>query len=158
MSNESKIPEKQKEHRDILTAINNDWSWTAVLAEEIIMQNDFGNIIFRTKENEFWRICPEELYCKKIASNQQEFADIQNDSEFIEDWEMKNLLIQVNSVVGDLKENEKYCLKVPAVLGGSYNIENIGKISFLELIAFSGNTANRIKNFPDGTKLKISIK
>ncbi|HAH55981.1 MAG TPA: DUF1851 domain-containing protein, partial [Flavobacterium sp.] len=44
--------------------------WIGVTAYEIVQINDFGNVIFKSTDNEFWRICPEELYCVKIADSQ----------------------------------------------------------------------------------------
>lgn len=141
----------------MLTTINKAWDWIGVKAKEILQINDFGNIIFKSTENEFWRICPEELYCKKIADSQSEYETLLKDSEFIEDWEMVNLVQIAKETVGELKDGEKYCLKLPGVLGGEYNSENIGKVSQMEQIGFSGDLAKQIKDLPDGTKIKLKI-
>jgi hypothetical protein len=50
-----------------------------------------------------------------------------------------------------------YCLKLPAVIGGGYVIDNIGTISIDELIRFSGNIAQQIEHLPDGSNIKIKI-
>lgn len=142
----------------MLTEINKAWNWSGVMAKEIIQINDFGNIIFQSTENEIWRICPEELFCEKIANTQTEYQKLLNDSEFIEDWEMINLVIIAKETVGELMDGEKYCLKLPGVLGGKYEGENISKINQLEQISFSGNLAKQIMDLPDGTEIKIEIK
>lgn len=142
----------------MLTTINKAWDWIGVKAKEIVQINDFGNIIFKSTENEFWRICPEELYCEKIADSQSEYEKLLSDSEFIEDWEMDNLVQIAKDTVGKLMQGEKYCLKLPGVLGGEYNSENIGKVSQMEQIGFSGDLAKQIKDLPDGTEFKIEIK
>lgn len=142
----------------MLTAINKAWYWIGVKAKEIVQINDFGNIIFKSTENEFWRICPEELYCEKIADSQSDYVKLLSDSEFIEDWEMDNLVQIAKDSLGELMDGEKYCLKLPGVLGGEYNSENIGKVSQMEQIGFSGDLAKQIKDLPDGAKIKINIK
>lgn len=142
----------------MLTAINKAWDWIGVRAIEIVKINDFGNVIFKSKENEFWRICPEELYCEKIADSLSTLEILLQDSEFIEDWEMLNLVKIAKETVGKLNEGEKYCLKLPGVLGGEYKLENIGKVSQLEQIRFSGDLAKQIKDLPDGTKFKLTVK
>jgi hypothetical protein len=71
----------------MLTTINKAWDWIGVKAKEILQINDFGNIMFKSTKNEFWRICPEELYCEKIADSQSDYEKLLSDSEFIEDWE-----------------------------------------------------------------------
>ena len=50
------------------------------------------------------------------------------------------------------------CLKMSAVIGGEYEKSNLGKISFSELIAFSGDLGFQIKDLKDGQKIKLNIK
>ena len=118
----------------------------------------FGNVIFRTDKNEYWRICPEELSCEKIAASDLELNKLFENSEFIEDWEMVSLVRIAKSKLGNLEENQTYCLKIAAVFGGNYDMQNVGKISFSELILASGSLAEQIKDVKDGEKIKLSIK
>ena len=142
----------------MIAEINKAWNWKEFNATEIIRTNEFGNVIFKTDKNEYWRICPEEISCEKIAKSESEFDRISADSEFIEDWEMTNLVNIAESELGELKENEKYCLKMSAIIGGEYEKSNLGKISFTELIAFSGDLGFQIKDLKDGQKIKLNIK
>lgn len=142
----------------MLSAINKAWDWIGVKAIEIVKMNDFGNIIFKSTENEYWRICPEELYCEKIADSQSDYEILLNDIEFREYWEMLNLVQIAKETVGELMDGEKYCLKLPGVLGGEYNFENIGKVPQIEQIGFSGDLAKQIKDLPDGTEIKLTVK
>jgi hypothetical protein len=142
----------------MIIEINKAWNWKGFNATEIIRTNDFGNVIFKTDKSEYWRICPEETSCEKIAESESEFDRLLTDSEFIEDWEMTNLVEFAKSELGVLEENQKYCLKMPAVIGGKYEKDNLGKISFTELISFSGNLGFQIKDLKDGQKIKLNIK
>ncbi|MFY0715422.1 DUF1851 domain-containing protein [Seonamhaeicola sp. NFXS20] len=142
----------------MIAEINKAWNWKGFNATEIVRTNDFGNVIFKTDKNEYWRICPEEISCGKIAESESEFDRLSTDSEFIEDWQMTNLVNIAKSELGELEENQKYCLKMPAVIGGEYEKSNIGKISFAELISFSGDLGFQIKDLKDGQKIKLNIK
>tara|TARA_R110000868_G_scaffold399453_3_gene673206 strand:+ start:503 stop:943 length:441 start_codon:yes stop_codon:yes gene_type:complete len=142
----------------MITEINKAWNWRVFNATKIIQTNDFGNVIFKTDDNEYWRICPEETSCEKIAKTKLEFERLLTNSEFIEDWEMTNLVTIAKSELGELAKNQKYCLKMPAIIGGEYNKSNIGKISFAELISFSGDLGFQIKDLKDGQKIKLNIK
>ena len=142
----------------MIAEINRAWNWKGFNATEIVRTNDFGNVIFKTDKNDYWRICPEEISCGKIAESEPEFNKISSDSEFIEDWEMTNLVKIAKSELGELKENEKYCLKMASVIGGEYEKSNLGKISFSELIAFSGDLGFQIKDLKDGQKIKFAFK
>ena len=142
----------------MITEINKAWNWKGFNATEIIRTNEFGNVIFKTDKNEYWRICPEEVTCKIIAKNQSEFDKLLNDSEFIEDWKMTNIIDTAKSVIGELEFNEKYCLKMPALVGGQYDKSNYGKVPFSELISFSGDLAKQTENLKDGQKIKFVFK
>lgn len=142
----------------MITEINKAWDWKGFKAIEIILTNDFGNVIFRADKNEYWRICPEEISCEKIAESKSEFDKLLMNSEFIDDWEMTNLANIAKSELGELMENQKYCLKMPAVIGGKYEKSNIGKINFAELISFSGDLGFQIKDVKDGQKIKLITK
>jgi hypothetical protein len=100
----------------MISEINKAWNWKGFNTTKIILTNDFGNVIFKTDENEYWRICPEETSCEKIAKTELEFELLPHDSEFIEDWEMSNLVTIAKSEIGELEENQKYCLKCQQLL------------------------------------------
>lgn len=140
----------------MIESINNSWNWKGFNATEIVQTNEFGNVIFKTDKNEYWRICPEEISCEKIAESESEFNRISSNSEFKQDWEMTILVNVAKSELGELKGNEKYCLKMAAVIGGEYEKSNLGKISFSELIAFSGDFGFKIKDLKDGQKIELN--
>lgn len=141
----------------MIAKLNKYWNWRGINAEEIIQTNEFGNVIFKTDKGDYWRICPEELSCEKIAKNESEFNQVMNDKEFKEDWNMERLIKLAKSELGELAKGERYCLKIPAVIGGTYSKENLGKIKCEELIAFSGDLAFQIKDLKDGQKIEIKI-
>ncbi|RKN80257.1 T6SS immunity protein Tdi1 domain-containing protein [Ulvibacterium marinum] len=142
----------------MIADINKAWNWKGFNAIELIRTNDFGNVIFKTDKNEYWRICPEEVTCLKIAENQSDFEHLLADSEFIEDWEMANIIESAKSVVGELQSDEKYCLKMPTLVSGQYEKSNYGKVPFKELILFSGSLGKQTENLKDGQKVKFKFK
>lgn len=142
----------------IINEINKAWNWKGFNATQIIQTNDFGNVIFKTDSDEYWRICPEETSCEKIAKSKSEFDQISTESEFIDDWEMTNLVKIAITNLGELEKNQKYCLKIQPVIGGKYEKSNFEKINFSELISFSGNLGFKLKELKDGQKIKLKIK
>ena len=141
----------------ILTSINKHWAWTEIVAEEIIITSDFGNVIFKSSSGNYWRICPEELYCKTVAENSDELEALIKNTKFLEGWEMNEYLIKAKSKLGDLKTGEKYCLKLPVVFGGEYSEENFGTILHIEQISYAGQMTERIDDLPDGTKIEFNV-
>ena len=141
----------------MIEVINKNWSWIEATAVEIVLTNEFGNIIFLSEAGHYWRICPEELRCTKVADDQQSYDLLLKDAGFKEDWEMANLVDVARIRLGELEAGEKYCLKLPAVLGGLYQHENIGKVSQIEQLTFAGGIGQQIKDLPNGQKIELNL-
>ncbi|MHB1158580.1 MAG: T6SS immunity protein Tdi1 domain-containing protein [Phycisphaerales bacterium] len=139
----------------LIQVIDDAWGWLGVCPARIEATNMFGNVIFVADDGSCWRICPEELACKQIARNTEEFKNVWDDEEFQQDWRMDRLVALAEQHLGVLAQTKCYCLKVPAVLGGEYAIENIGAISRTELVSFAGHVAEQIKNIPEGGHIQF---
>lgn len=144
--------------QELIEVVNEGWNWLGFLTNEIKMVNEFGNLIIKTGEGNYFRICPEELSCELIAKTENEYINVINSQDFQDDWRMENLVEIAEDKLGRLEEKEKFCLKIPAVIGGGYSKKNIGKITFKELILCSGDLAFQIKDMEDGQKIELKIK
>lgn len=142
---------------DLLSEIRDAWGWVGIDPTEVVGQNDFGNLIIRDEDGKYWRICPEDVYCKVIANNQQELDNLSKDPEFLEDWRMSALIEAAKDNVGLLSEGRKYCLVVPGVLGGAYDASNIKSVPLIELIRFSGDLGRQIRDLPDGEQVQLKV-
>jgi hypothetical protein len=60
-------------------------------------------------------------------------------------------------VVGSLKPDRAYCLKIPGILGGAYDETNIASAPISELVTFSGDLAYQIKDLPDGAQIRLEV-
>jgi hypothetical protein len=76
----------------MLNTIRESWGWTGLDAAEVVVTNDFGNVIVRAADGALWRICPEELSCKVIARDEAEYEAITASKDFRLDWEMARLV------------------------------------------------------------------
>lgn len=141
----------------MIDVINKAWGWMQIVAEEIEEINEFGNVIFKDVNGKYWRLCPEELKCELVALDEKGLKELKEDAEFQEDWKMQKLVDLAREELGQLLDDQVYCLKFPPVLGGLYDKSNLGTIPLGKLIAFSGEMAFQIKDLPDGAKIKINI-
>ena len=141
-----------------VTAINQAWHWTGLEAAEVIRTNVFGNVLFRTVAGEYWRICPEELLCERVAAEASELSELLADPDFVLDWQMTKLLQAATAKLGDLGDIQAFCLRVPAVLGGTYDNENLAVLPLLELLAVSGDLACQIKDLPEGQRVRMTVR
>ncbi len=142
---------------DIIDAIKDAWGWTGIQPEEVVGENDFGNLMIRDTQGKYWRLCPEDVYCKVIAENRAALDDLTSDQEFLADWYMTALTEQATEKYGPLPDGRKYHLAIPGVLGGEYGIDNIRTVPQLEQIAFSGDVGRQIAELPEGAQVRLSV-
>ena len=142
---------------DLISEIREAWGWVGIDPVEVVGQNDFGNLIIRDEEDKYWRLCPEDVYCEIIAKNRQELDNLSKDQTFLVDWYMSALVEAAKDSVGLLEESRKYCLVIPGVLGGAYDISNIKSVPLVELVRFSGDLGKQIRDLPDGEQIQLKI-
>ena len=135
---------------ELTDLIAHAWGWTGIKPSEVVGQNDFGNLMVRDVDGKYWRLCPEDLDCRIVATTRSEFDTLSADQTFLHDWYMSALVEQARAVAGPLGPGRKYCLKIPGPLGGEYGGSNLASISLEELIDFSGYIAHQIEGLPDG--------
>ena len=141
----------------LLDEVRSAWGWVGIDPVDLIDDNEFGNLILEDANGQFWRLCPEDLYCKVVASSRAELDRLAKDQYFLRDWYMRDLVDQAFQRLGALAPGRKYCLKIPGVLGGEYGGDNLGTISSNELISASGHIAQQIADLPDGTSVELSV-
>jgi hypothetical protein len=141
----------------LLDEVRSAWGWVGIDPVDLIDDNEFGNLILEDANGQFWRLCPEDLYCEVVASSREELHRLAKDQDFLRDWYMRDLVDQAFQRLGALAPGRKYCLKIPGVFGGEYGGDNLGTISSGELISASGHIAQQIADLPDGTSVEVSV-
>jgi len=142
---------------ELIAIVEDAWGWTGLEPDQIVGDNDFGNLMIKDVAGSYWRLCPEDLYCKIIANSRAELDQLSHDQAFLQDWYMEELVQQARERLGALRPGFKSCLKVPGTLGGEYGGDNLASISLGELISVSGHLALQIKDLPDGAKITLNV-
>ncbi len=140
---------------NIIEAITEFWGWVGIEPEEVVGENDFGNLMIRDVRGRYWRLCPEDVYCKMVARNREELSALARNEEFLADWYMADLTEVAREALGPLALGCKYHLSVPGVLGGEYALTNIRTIQQIEQIQFSGRIGKQIEGLPDGAQIEL---
>jgi hypothetical protein len=107
----------------VIDEIREAWGWVGISPEEVVGENDFGNLMVKDSYGQYWRLCPEDLYCTVMAANRKELDALSQDQEFLRDWYMPALVSEAVTNCGHLEEGRKYYLKIPGPLGGAYGGE-----------------------------------
>ncbi|UOV05158.1 DUF1851 domain-containing protein [Pseudoxanthomonas mexicana] len=119
---------------ELVAIVEEAWGWTGLKPDRIVGDNDFGNLMIKDQSGRYWRLCPEDLYCKVIANSRAEIDQLSQDQEFLHDWHMTELAQQARERLGPLRPGFKFCLKIPGTLGGQYGGDNLATISLSGLI------------------------
>jgi hypothetical protein len=146
-----------RHHMSLVEEIRQYWGWVGIEPVEVVGENDFGNLIVKDDDGKYWRLCPEDCYCKVIAADRCELDALSTDQEFLCDWNMAHLVSLANDQCGPLSEGRKYCLKIPGVSGGAYGGDNLATAPQIDLVRFSGDIARQIEELPDGAKIKLQV-
>jgi hypothetical protein len=141
----------------LIEQISSAWGWTGIQPEEVVGENDFGNLIVKDKAGIYWRICPEDVYCEVIAKNREELDALSSNQEFLADWYMHALPEQAQEKLGPLSEGRKYHFVIPGILGGEYGPSNFQTVSLTEQIKFAGDLGKQIKDLPEGAQVKLQV-
>jgi len=108
--------------------------------------NSFGNVIFFNSETSEREI---------LAENFTKWIDVLiGDLEYLTGAKLAKGWTTKHS----LAYNERLYPKVPFIIGGEYQIENLFALQYPKYIEAYANVANQIHNLPDGTKIEIKIK
>lgn len=138
--------------------INEAWGWKGLKAVEVFSVNDFGNILCKDENGQYWRISPEELSCEVVANDRVALGQLMNSAEFLETWESFDLVHEAQKQLGELEVGEKYCLKLPVVLGGLFESGNLGKLDHKKLLQITGEMAKHIQGLSEEKRLRLVIR
>lgn len=142
---------------DLISELKESWGWVGLNPSRIVAENDFGNLIVEDSDGNFWRLCPEDLYCKVVAYSEAELRLLFDCPDFQFDWEMRLLVDAARGKLGELTPGMKYCMTIPGLLGGTYEAENFASVPIEELVRFSGDIAFQCKDLPDGTQVELKV-
>lgn len=141
----------------ILQEIKDAWGWIGIDPQEIVVENEFGNLIVKDYDDKFWRLCPEDVYCEVVAESIEEYNALIKNEEFLEDWFMSAMVEEAEKALGALEPGQKYHMVIPGILGGEYGGSNVKTAPLHELIRFSGNLGKQIKDLPDGAEIELKV-
>jgi hypothetical protein len=141
----------------LVDEIRQFWGWIGLDPVEVVGENDFGNLMIKDADGKYWRLCPEDCYCRVVASNREELDALSTDQAFLHDWHMRALVQLAHAKCGPLVEGNKYCLKIPGFLGGEYGGDNLAIAALVELVRISGDIAKQTQDLPDGAKVSLRV-
>ena len=141
----------------ILNEIKDSWGWVGIDPQEVVIENEFGNLIIKDSNDRFWRLCPEDVYCEVVAESIEEYNTLIKNEEFLEDWFMTAMVKEAEKLLGTLEAGQKYHMVIPGILGGEYGGSNVKVAPLHEIVRFSGDLGKQIKDLPEGAQIELKV-
>ncbi len=141
----------------LIACIRQAWGWTGLQPEQVVGENRFGNLMIRDRDGSYWRLCPEDLYCRRVADDREALDALSRTPDFQDDWYMAGLVQRAELQLGTPAAGHCYCLKIPGVLGGAYGGDNLAVTALQALIGASGSLAAQLADLPDGAQVKLAL-
>jgi hypothetical protein len=93
----------------------------------------------------------------RVADSRDQFAEFLDIDDNANNWLMIPLVDQLVAAGMISTLDRCYRFKIPPVLGGSYDLENVATISLVERYSSMADICRQIEDVPDGTPVKLIV-
>jgi hypothetical protein len=93
----------------------------------------------------------------RVADSRDQFAELLDINDNANNWLMIPLVDRLVAAGTTLGPNRCYGFKIPPVLGGSYDLENVATCDLAVYYSMLADIQRQIKNVPDGTRVKLVV-
>jgi len=130
-----------------------DWKWLIKKPLSPFLMTLFGDLFLKDANDGFWWLDTFEGKLHKISDSQDDFYKYIADPEkFVEMFMVE--IVDINKQIRmNLSENQCYSFKVPPILGGQIEPENIEACDIFVNLSITGQIHRQIKDLPNATKI-----
>ena len=133
------------------------WAWLVPRAFTVWFANRFGDLFMVFDDDSVRRLDVGVGSIQRLADNRDHFSKLIDDGDNANDWLMIPLVDRLVEAGVKLAPGQCYSyLRLP-VLGGDYTVQNICVVSLERHLKAFGPIHERIKDLPDGTRVKFEV-
>ncbi len=146
-----------------LTAVDcerllSDWSWLVQGQYSPLLMTAFGDLFLQSDDGHVWFLDLVSGEFKDVAHSRDDWAEMFNDPQTVEEWLMPGLVEALLGQGISLVEGTCYGYRIPPVLGGKIEIENIEQTDLSVYYSITGQIHRQVKDLPPGTPIsKITV-
>ena len=119
--------------------------------------NRFGDVFAVFEDGTVHMLDVGNCTIERVASSRDEFATLIDSGENANNWLMIPVVDRCVQAGMRLSESQCFGFKVPPILGGNYDIENIEPTDLSAHYSFLADIYRQTKDLPDGTKVRVVI-
>jgi len=129
------------------------WSWLVKGRFRAIAASKFGDWFLERPDGTVEMLDAIEGTLEQVASSYAEFQQLINTPEKQELWLLSELVFTLHEKSIIPTSGECYSFKLPLVLGGKAESDNVEVCSFRLWVSLSGQIHEQSRNLPEGTRV-----
>lgn len=153
-----------KIHDYLIEQGGKDWSellsgWLGVLPASftVWLVNRVGGVFAVFEDGSVHMLDVGTGVVQRLADNRDDFATRIDADNNANNWLMIPLVDQCVAAGLTLSEDQCYGYKVPPILGGKYEVENVSPINLSVHYSLLADIFRQTKGLPDGTRIKAVV-
>jgi hypothetical protein len=151
-------------HEYLIDQPGKDWSaslkgWGSVLPASctLWLVNRFGDLFIVLDDGSVHMLDMGSGQLNRVADSRDQFAELLDVGENANNWLMIPLVDQLVAAGVVFAPDRCYGFKIPPVLGGSYDLENVAACNLAVYFSMLADIQRQIKDVPDGTPVKLVV-
>ena len=140
----------------LVEAVNEGWGWTGLTATRVVAQSPMGHLIVVNADETFFYIDPDGMAIITLGTEAKTQEHLASD-EAKQLWSGGALAEEAKKRFGEPPAGSVFTIKPHAMIEGRYEPENLCVMSLEELIRFTGDVAQQIKDLPDGSQIQFEV-
>lgn len=137
---------------DVRGALEN-WNWLPLAGLTVCAVSSFGEVFFQNADGVVFQIDTIEGKLSKVSDSVSDFKKLLMLEEERDKLLFAGFVYSMKRNGFFLESGECYDFKIPPILGGEFNIDNIEKTSFVVKLGIAGQIHRQVKDLPDGTEI-----
>ena len=134
------------------------WTWLVGASMTPILISIIGDMFLTNNEGQVYWLNVSEGKLELVAQNRQEFNNKLENEVVADEWFLFDLIHYFKQSGIELKEGKLYGYKQYPILGGDFVPENFEQTDIKVHFALAGQVYEQVRNLPEGTPVKLSIK
>ena len=140
----------------LVEVVNEAWGWTGLTATRIVAQSPMGHLVLSDTEDGFFYLDPDGMAVIPLGHEAEAKAHLAS-AEAKELWSGGALVAEAQKRFGEPPDGSVFTIKPHAMIEGRYEPESLCVMPLDELIRFTGDVAQQIKDLPDGSQIQIEV-
>jgi hypothetical protein len=147
------------DYRDYLAMRTDDgdlldsWRWLVGSQLRFWHATSFADVLLKDSQGAVHFLDTIEGTVARIASSEAEFAVLVRNPELADQWLMAGLVDGAARRGMKPGAGECLCFKVPPMLGGTIDLDNVEVFSLEVALSINGQIVRQVKDLPPGTKI-----